>query len=85
MLRLAQQERQHAYILPGKLAATWTFHEEQRVWLTVVSSNHRDWSKEGYHPSWTSVIVKDYKPVIHKRQDGAWEITFTSPIAEDIP
>jgi hypothetical protein len=85
LLTAATQPPNHAYILPGKLAAEWTFHEESRVWLSVESANHRDWPEEGFHPSHTYVLVKDYKPVVKQVGKEKWQITFTSPIAEELP
>ena len=76
---------QHALILPGKLAAVWTFHDETRQWLSVESANHRDFQKEGYNPSYVYVLVRDYKPIIKQIGKDKWQITFTSPLAEDLP
>lgn len=57
---------------------------EERSWLFIRSANHRDWMQQGYEPSYTYVIC-DYKPMVKKRDDGTWEITFTSEVAENIP
>lgn len=93
---LAQDQKQHALIMPGKLAAEWYFSDtagtwdkdvkpETRVWLSVETANHRDFPKEGYNPSYVYVLVRDYKPVVKQIGKDRWQITFTSPIAEDLP
>jgi len=63
---------------------TLSFHfsdGEQRTWLTL--SNH-DPNTKDFHPSLTSILC-DYKPVVRKRNDGKYQIQFTSEIAEDLP
>ena len=79
---LAQDQKQHAFVLPGKMAAVWNFHDETRQWLSIESANHRDWPEEGFHPSHTYILVKDYKPVLKQIGKDKWQITFVSPVTE---
>ena len=57
----------------GKIADEWHY------WLWVQRYNLRDYEERGYDPCYTSIITT-YKPVAKKRDDGQWEVTFTSDV-----
>ncbi len=80
----AQQEKEHALFMPGKVAVEWHFVDEHRVWLSVNSFAKGDWVKDGYNPSFTYVLSQ-YKPMVKKLPDGQYQITFASEIAQDVP
>jgi hypothetical protein len=82
---VGKPEPNHTLITPGKVALEWTFHEESRVWCEFRSFNGSEWGKEGYHPSFTYIYVKDYVPTVKKIDADHYQITFHSPIATDIP
>jgi hypothetical protein len=67
----------HAFVLPGRIALEWFLVDEHRVWLEIHTADKNSWPKDGWHPSFTS-IISQYKPLVNKTKDGKWEITFTS-------
>jgi hypothetical protein len=55
----------------GKVADEW------RYWLFVQRHNLRDYEERGYDPCFVS-ITSTYKPIVRRRDDGLFEITFQS-------
>jgi hypothetical protein len=53
-------------------------------WLTIARFDTTSPDQTGFHPSFTYGICK-YKPIVKKLKNGYWQISFTSPIAENIP
>jgi hypothetical protein len=53
-------------------------------WATIARFNKSDPDAKGYDPSYTVIFCR-YKPMIRKGVGDQWQITFTSPIAENIP
>jgi hypothetical protein len=72
------QDGDRVLMVKGKVA------NEIRVWMVMEAHNGREWPTRGFDPSYTR-IVTDYKPMMQKLPTGAWEIGFTSEIAEKIP
>ena len=66
------------------LTFTATIAGERRYWMTVEAHNGYSFEVDGFHPSYTSVVV-DYKPIVRKLPSGQFEIEFTSEIAEKLP
>ncbi len=53
-------------------------------WLTVKRHNRGASTERGFDPSHTN-ITSNFKPISHKLDNGRWETTFVSEIAENIP
>jgi hypothetical protein len=68
----------HAYVLPGKIGLHWRLHDEDRVWLELRSADREAWPKEGFNPSFTSIIT-EYRPLVNQLPNGKFEVTFTMP------
>lgn len=66
----------HVYATPGKVGIEWKAESETRVWLTVVGADATSWQWEGYHPSFTYILVR-YKPIVRQIAEREYEITFT--------
>lgn len=86
--RLSAQEAKlgdsHVLAIPGKVAVEWHFYDEHRVWLSINTFASASWPKEGYNPSFTYLRCQ-YKPIVKKMENGEWQVSFTSEIAENIP
>jgi hypothetical protein len=72
------QDGDRVLLVKGKVA------RELRTWLVIEAHNAHEWAENGFDPSYTR-IVSDYKPMMRKLPSGAWELGFTSEIAEKIP
>src|SRR5262252_6563395 len=62
----------------GKVAGDW------KKWMTIRRINTTEKPERGFDPSMTFIVV-DYKPIVKKMKSGAYQISFTSEIAEDLP
>ena len=51
-------------------------------WLTV--RRHNDPNVSDWNPSFTNITCA-YRPIVHKLNDGRYEIEFTSELAKDLP
>jgi len=62
----------------GKVAGDW------HKWMTIRRINTTERPERGFDPCMTFIVV-DYKPIIKKMKSGAYQISFTSEIAQDLP
>lgn len=62
----------------GKVAGDW------KKWMTIRRINTTERPERGFDPCMTFIVV-DYKPMIKRMPSGAYQITFTSEIAEGLP
>lgn len=65
----------HVYSTPGRVGIEWKAVDDTRVWLTIVGADATSWQWEGYHPSFTYILVR-YKPVVRQIAEHEYEITF---------